>query len=281
MSRVVNSKQERKPRDIQVIQLERRAEVCNFCTSDGEPTPIEIGKWANGYRGKWSCLECSTDKAKERGSQVVKYQSGTSNDSTAKTDRTVGKKTQRKNDKKQSERAALEAQLAELDRAEEEADKEVSESAFSSEQIEDLQTFSDRLVAKLDKKLECLSNFQDLDGEFPDLASGSNSPLEHIVSAIVSDPASIKAFSLAIWNDPDQTLFKQLDTRNGRLGTHSEPDEELDSDICPATTQKDKPCSRTRATGSRWCPSHKKQHDDGTKPAEKKPAGRLVDQITF
>ncbi len=222
-------------------------EECTLCDN-----VFELGDAAQifgaGDSLKAYCLDCQKEKAEKKGLEIRIHEGKASSSTTEKKSRKEGKKTRKKTEKKSRVKKA-EEKLEVIQTVEEEAD------VLSSQEIVDLvQAGMDKIKVHYDAVLETFAFLQNpANGEFPEFPIGTDT--------------LIRKQAEAIWKDG--WLFKQLDTKNGRVEAHSLPEEKLDK--CPATTGKGEPCQNSPVAEKVYCGSHKAQEQSAdVKPTEKK-----------
>ena len=249
-------------RDIQLIKLNKdKAPVGDDCAQCG--IEIEQGDYVQIFgNGDAYCSVCQEERAEERDVAVIYNDKS---EKKARKDKKAGKKKTRKNVKKAASNKG--EKLLDLG-DEEEEEEQVTAAGLSELEIKNIATEITNngmrmLRAKIKEELEIA--FKDMvnpvTGELPELATGQHTFIRKVAEQI--------------WTDG--YLFKQLDTKNGRVEAHTTPDESLD--VCPATTADGEPCQNKPKAEKVYCGSHKK-HEKAAAKSQSKKGKKAVEKRT-
>jgi hypothetical protein len=237
-------------RDINLTRLIKDkfpvGEDCENCEE-----PIEVGDAVQIYGDTAYCEDCQRERAEEKGVNVVIHEGSKTRKEKKKK---AGKKTARKTAKKERVKKAEREQLSIDD-----DDDDVGLTDYQEDEVHNLaaklvNNGMKMLKVKIDAELETAFEFlqSPATGEHPELPTGNDT--------------FIRAIQEAIWDDG--WLFKQLNTKNGRVTAHSKADEELD--VCPASTASGADCQNKPKAGKTFCGSHKALEDTAVKKTVKK-----------
>ena len=234
-------------RDIHLTRLVKdKWPVGEDCENDHD-VEIEVGDAVQIFGDTAYCQDCQEERAEEKGVDIVIHEGSKTR---AAKKKKVGKKTARKNAKnKASKMVKLEVE------EEEEEEEEVTIAGLDKNEV--IQIVNDgmkMLRVKIEKQLaEAFEFLQSPDtGEYPELPTGKDT--------------FIRSIQESIWEDG--WLFKQLNTKNGRVEAHSTPDKELE--LCPASTASGDDCQNKPKAGKVYCGSHKVLEDvEEEKPIKK------------